>query len=514
MDLKRVLSFPPYPGDYLHPVVYACTAVMLLCLLVSIMTYIVHYSVIRISRNGWHTLLNFLFHTGLTFGVFAGGINQINVPFLCRIVGIILQYASLSTMFWLTFTARNICNNVSKDPLKAPGSNSPVLAESKTTILRFYIVSNGIPLIIVGITAAFGMENYGSRDDALYCWMAWEPSLGGFYAPHCAKRDDVWHHWWACCTAKSKTDDGDGNRQSHRQELHQPRCHLNSICSGKELLLSPQVVQSLTYKNASPSQNLSPSHVTSCCVAETVTTPVSPLSESAPSPRSLALSDELPRTSLPLPSCRFDRTKSCSFNHPRPCLRDYRSHMASNSTDGSVNSSQLEVPHAAHYLESSPVSNSPHPDLQISCSSPHLDQQRGSCHVQPSCHNIHNSLTFSHSLILPSHRVNTCQWNLYSSADHFSTTSCPEKPDACNLLYPQELDTSSYMSEIPEKDKETRCAEMEPKLFPRNTLPRQHATINRRVTFGRNRSLQEDSLFVSDTTGNIRTGPWKNETTV
>lgn len=42
-DLKKVLSFPPYPGDYLHPVVYACTAVMLLCLLVSIMTYIIHY---------------------------------------------------------------------------------------------------------------------------------------------------------------------------------------------------------------------------------------------------------------------------------------------------------------------------------------------------------------------------------------------------------------------------------------------------------------------------------------
>lgn len=44
------------------------------------------HSVIRISRNGWHTLLNFLFHTGLTFGVFAGGINQINVPFVCQIV--------------------------------------------------------------------------------------------------------------------------------------------------------------------------------------------------------------------------------------------------------------------------------------------------------------------------------------------------------------------------------------------------------------------------------------------
>ncbi|GLD71829.1 adhesion G protein-coupled receptor A1-like protein [Lates japonicus] len=136
MDLKRVLSFPPYPGDYLHPVVYACTAVMLLCLLVSIMTYIVHHSVIRISRNGWHTLLNFLFHTGLTFGVFAGGINQINIPFVCQIVGIVLHYASLSTMLWLTFTARNICKDVSKDPLRAQDRNGPVQTRTKPTILR------------------------------------------------------------------------------------------------------------------------------------------------------------------------------------------------------------------------------------------------------------------------------------------------------------------------------------------------------------------------------------------
>ncbi len=42
-DLKKVLSFPPYPVEFLHPVVYACTAVMLLCLFASIITYIVHH---------------------------------------------------------------------------------------------------------------------------------------------------------------------------------------------------------------------------------------------------------------------------------------------------------------------------------------------------------------------------------------------------------------------------------------------------------------------------------------
>ncbi|XP_032429867.1 adhesion G protein-coupled receptor A1 isoform X3 [Xiphophorus hellerii] len=168
MDLKRVLSFPPYPREYLHPVVYACTAVMLLCLLVSIVTYIVHHSVIRISRKGWHTLLNFLFHTGLTFGVFAGGINQIHFPLVCQIVGIVLHYASLSTMMWLAFTARNICKDVCKEPLHAQSRSGPVQKGSKPNILRFYLVSDGVPLIVVVITAVFGMDNYGSRDGALY----------------------------------------------------------------------------------------------------------------------------------------------------------------------------------------------------------------------------------------------------------------------------------------------------------------------------------------------------------
>lgn len=41
-DLKTVLSLPQDPGEFLHPVVYACTAVMLLCLLASVITYVVH----------------------------------------------------------------------------------------------------------------------------------------------------------------------------------------------------------------------------------------------------------------------------------------------------------------------------------------------------------------------------------------------------------------------------------------------------------------------------------------
>ncbi|XP_044034390.1 adhesion G protein-coupled receptor A1 isoform X2 [Siniperca chuatsi] len=616
-----------------------------------------YWGVIRISRNGWHTLLNFLFHTGLTFGVFAGGINQINLPFVCQIVGILLHYASLSTMLWLMCTARNICIDVSKDPIRAQERNGPAQTHTKPTILRFYLVCDGIPLVIVGVTAAFGMDNYGSRDGALYCWMAWEPSLGGFYAPmtllvlvmsvyflctyiqlkrhperkyelrvlseeqqqlsssesnhhrhidtggvsgsagdclpfatgvsvlanehsfksqlrataftlflflatwalgalavslghfldmifsclygafcvtlglflliqHCAKRDDVWHRWWACCPSKSKTEDQNGDGQSQRQELHQPHCHLSSPCSGKQPLLSSHLVQSSYHKMTPTPQSPIPCYV---AVMSPVTTPQA---EPVPSPHPQSLSDELPCPTLPLQSCLNNRTKSRSFNRPRPCLQDYHSHMTSTSMDGSVHSSHLDSPHAAHHLEGWPlVSNSPHSDLQLPCPSPHLDKQLASCHSlqrQTSCHsvqdsmtschshahNMHDSITSCHSLLLPSHGVHTCQWHMYSSADHSSTTSCCEKPDPFTLENQDDPDTYNCMSKTTAKEKNNLCIEDEQKGFPRNTLPRQHATVSRRGTIGRNRSLQEDGLFGSDATGNIRTGPWKNETTV
>ena len=37
---------------------------------------------------------------------------------------------------------------------------------SPLSILRFYLVSGGVPLIICGVTAATNIENYGSGEQA------------------------------------------------------------------------------------------------------------------------------------------------------------------------------------------------------------------------------------------------------------------------------------------------------------------------------------------------------------
>ncbi|XP_051695379.1 adhesion G protein-coupled receptor A1 isoform X2 [Oryctolagus cuniculus] len=181
MDLKAVLSLPQYPGEFLHPVVYACTAVMLLCLCASVLTYILHQSEIRISRRARHALLNFCFHTALTFTVFAGGINRTKHPVLCQAVGIALHYSTLSSSLWILVTARDIYKQVNKKAPPCPGADRP---DAQQPLLRFYLLSGGVPFIICGVTAATNIGNYGTEDgDAAYCWMAWTPSLGAFYGP-------------------------------------------------------------------------------------------------------------------------------------------------------------------------------------------------------------------------------------------------------------------------------------------------------------------------------------------
>ncbi|XP_007934973.1 adhesion G protein-coupled receptor A1 [Orycteropus afer afer] len=155
---------------------------MLLCLLASIITYVLHHSAIRISRKGRHTLLNFCFHAALTFTVFAGGINRTKSPILCRAVGILLHYSTLSTMLWIGVTARNIYKQVTRKAPPCTGTDQP--PAPRQPLLRFYLISGGAPLIICGVTAATNIRNYGTEDEhAAYCWMAWEPSLGAFYGP-------------------------------------------------------------------------------------------------------------------------------------------------------------------------------------------------------------------------------------------------------------------------------------------------------------------------------------------
>ncbi|XP_062832191.1 adhesion G protein-coupled receptor A1 isoform X3 [Anolis carolinensis] len=103
--------------------------------------------------------------------------------FAVLMVGIVLHYSTLATMLWIGVTARNIYKQVTKKPQTSQNSDQP--SYPKQPLLRFYLISGGVPFIICGITAATNINNYGIKSyaGAQFCWMAWEPSLGAFYGP-------------------------------------------------------------------------------------------------------------------------------------------------------------------------------------------------------------------------------------------------------------------------------------------------------------------------------------------
>ncbi|KAG9333716.1 hypothetical protein JZ751_010650 [Albula glossodonta] len=526
-DLKRALSFPPYPGDYLHPVVYACTAVLLLCLLVSIITYIVHHSTIRISRKGWHVLVNLCFHTAVTFAVFAAGINRIKYPRICQAV---------STL----------------DP--------------RNGLFIFYVLSGGVPLIACGVTAGINIEHYGSQEEAL-CWMSWETSLAAFFGPaalivlvtcvyflctyvhlkrhpevryelrpmteeqqrlasgemghchagdsgdpgdthagcaainpsmlanehslraqlrtaaftlllflatwsfgalavwqghfldmifsclygafsvtlglflliqHCAKRDDVWHRWWACCPSRHHGDDAPPKADANGDVHAEARCHEGSPCPGKALL-TPHV--------HTPSSHCKLSHSGPCCAML----------------RSQQLLEEesrpLASPTLPLQSCLKDRTKPRQYGRPRQgALRDYAYHIASSSMDSSVHSSHLDSPHSVH--------------------------EGHTCHL---------------------FQGHTCHMELEGHCHHHG---CCSKAASLGSVCPPEGAMAYACAKTADEDTPLHL-EMDP-CGPSHSLLQDSTNQNRTVSS----NLQEDFLYGSDSTGNIRTGPWKNETTV
>uniref|UniRef100_A0A8C4RCN3 Adhesion G protein-coupled receptor A2 n=1 Tax=Erpetoichthys calabaricus TaxID=27687 RepID=A0A8C4RCN3_ERPCA len=167
------------PVEVLHPVIYTCTAILLLCLFTVLITHILHHSSIGISRKSWHTLLNLCFRIAMTTAVFAGGITLTSYSSICQAVGIALHYSTLSTLLWISVSARVIYKDAVWQSERPPEGEQVI--PTQRPMLRFYLIADGVPLIICGITAAVNINNYGDANP--YCWLVWRPSLGAFYVP-------------------------------------------------------------------------------------------------------------------------------------------------------------------------------------------------------------------------------------------------------------------------------------------------------------------------------------------
>ncbi|CDQ79900.1 unnamed protein product [Oncorhynchus mykiss] len=257
---------------------------------------------------------------------------------------------------------------------------------------------------------------------------------------HCAKRDDVWHCWCACCPGRRANHGCHGHGHGHTRHGHgHGHCHLDSPCPGKALLgghTHSGTLGHCKHGSLASSQN----HVTClpavvpCCAA----LHSQQLMEEEPPTHVLLHADpEGYRPDIHLHRCLkgSTRTKPRHFSQ-----REYAYHIPTSVDGGSIHSSHTDSPHTATAHEAA-----------LACHAPCHRHAGDTGTFLCGCGKIANE----EDMIMPHHHL-----------------------------------------------------EMHPRRqsYPQNPPPNQNGILKG--------GLHEGFLYGSDSTGNIRTGPWKNETTV
>ncbi|KAK7934180.1 hypothetical protein WMY93_005076 [Mugilogobius chulae] len=244
--LQEVPDFPNSASEsvtVLHPVVYVCTAVLLLCLFTIIITHILHHSSIHISRKSWHTLLNTCFHIAMTTAIYAGGIGLTSYPVVCQalLAGVAPQFGLLlcpskpcglcdldllpvhSISPEATYDQRMHRNHpvFSSDgePACLGGSTSLLSTDSAVgpiapAVEDQYSLNTQFTVLVVthflfvllwscGAMAVWMAENIGLLFSCLYGVAA--TVLGVILmVHHCFRRQDVQTSWQACCPGSQR----------------------------------------------------------------------------------------------------------------------------------------------------------------------------------------------------------------------------------------------------------------------------------------------------------------------
>lgn len=152
-------------------IVFAAAGIASLLILITMVTYAVLRE-LRFDRDDAAMLMNECLALLVTIVVFVSGINQVSNKLVCRSVGVLLHYFVLSSLLWIG------CSGICLNRL----IRTAIKPEEYNPVLRYYMTSWGIPLIICGITIAGNVENYQVED---YCLLRSNPFYGAFLGPAC-----------------------------------------------------------------------------------------------------------------------------------------------------------------------------------------------------------------------------------------------------------------------------------------------------------------------------------------
>lgn len=162
--------------------IYAGTSVLAVCVMATLITYIIYHGSIKMPRKSRHAVANLCIGLLLLCVTFTLGIHTEQPRLACHVIGIIIHYLSLVTLAWITILTYTIYKKFSKavqpPPLPEDLPDNPPLPKP---ILGFYLVGWGVAMLVCGITAAISLEHYITGNQ--YCFLSTEARMFALYAP-------------------------------------------------------------------------------------------------------------------------------------------------------------------------------------------------------------------------------------------------------------------------------------------------------------------------------------------
>ncbi|XP_050421143.1 adhesion G protein-coupled receptor A3 isoform X2 [Adelges cooleyi] len=153
-------------------------------LLFSVVLYVILNNNIQMAKKLKHSLPNTWFAMSMFYLVYCNGIHRTENARTCQIIGLLIQFFSLASMFWMTVTIKVLYKRVRKPflPASTPsddgGMNIPhedIVV--KKPLLGIYMVGWGIPMLLCGMSSAVNLPGYGGHEGD-YCFLKPGPAFG------------------------------------------------------------------------------------------------------------------------------------------------------------------------------------------------------------------------------------------------------------------------------------------------------------------------------------------------
>ncbi|KAF5273055.1 hypothetical protein FQR65_LT04797 [Abscondita terminalis] len=164
-----------------HPAIYVGSFILFVSLLIVILTYCMCYVSIQMPKKAKHSLINMWIAVLLLLFVYVFGIYQTEDVQLCQIIGLILHYFTLCSLFWMCVGLTSMYKRLNKNEIiELQDDELPSDQPIQKPILGLYLIGWGIALIVCGISGAVNMKDYAAQT---HCFLSSTPSLSALVIP-------------------------------------------------------------------------------------------------------------------------------------------------------------------------------------------------------------------------------------------------------------------------------------------------------------------------------------------